>query len=423
LSASAAEPAEDHEGHAPTDGQQQFIDREERYGAHNYAPIPVVLERGKGVFVWDIDGKRYYDFLSAYSAVNQGHCHPKIVEALKDQADRIALTSRAFYNNVLGEYEEYITNLLGYDKILPMNTGVEGGETACKLARRWGYDVKGVPKDKATILFAKNNFWGRTMSAISSSTDPSSYQGFGPFMPGFDLIPYNDLGALEQKLKGDPNIVAFMVEPIQGEAGVVIPDDGYLQGCKDLLQKHNALLICDEVQTGLARTGKMLCQAWDGVRADITILGKALSGGMYPVSAVLADDPVMLTIGRGQHGSTYGGNPLAAAVGLASLKVLVEEGLADRALKLGEIFRKELRSIDSPRVKTVRGRGLLCALVINQKDGIGAWEVCMRLRDNGLLTKPTHGDTIRLAPPLVLTEEQCLEAADIIRRTIKSFDA
>ncbi|GBF87809.1 hypothetical protein Rsub_00520 [Raphidocelis subcapitata] len=414
---------DDHSAAAPSPRQQEYIDREDRFGAHNYAPVPVVIERGKGAFVWDVDGRRYFDFLSAYSAVNQGHCHPKIVAAMREQADKVALTSRAFYNNVLGEYEEYITKLFGYDKVLPMNTGVEGGETACKLARRWGYDVKGVPKDRATILFAGGNFWGRTMSAISSSTDPSSYEGFGPFMPGFEVIPYNDLGALEAKLKANPNIVAFMVEPIQGEAGVVVPDDGYLAGAKALLSKHRALLIADEVQTGLARTGKMLCQDWDGIRADITVLGKALSGGMYPVSAVLADDEVMLTIGRGQHGSTYGGNPIAAAVGKAALEVLVEEGLAERANRLGELFRSKLAAIPSPRVKAVRGRGLLNALVIEERGGVGAWEVCIKLRDAGLLSKPTHGDTIRLAPPLVLTEEQLLEAAGIIERTVVGLDA
>jgi ornithine--oxo-acid transaminase len=418
----AAFASDHHGGSAPTAAQQQIIDREERFGAHNYAPIPVVLERGKGCFVWDTDGKQYFDFLSAYSAVNQGHCHPKIVDALKQQADRIALTSRAFYNDVLGEYAEFITKLLGYDKVLPMNTGVEGGETACKLARRWGYDVKGVPENQAKILFARGNFWGRTMSAISSSTDPSSYRGFGPFMPGFDLIPYNDLEALEAKLREDPNIVAFMVEPIQGEAGVVIPQDNYLAKAQQLLKKHNALLIADEVQTGLARTGKLMCQDWDGIKADIVVLGKALSGGMYPVSAVLANDDVMLTIGRGEHGSTYGGNPLAARVAMASLQVLVDEKLADRANHLGDIFRRELRNIPSQRVKTVRGRGMLNALVIQERDGVSAWDVCLRLRDNGLLTKPTHGDTIRLAPPLVLTDEQCLEAADIIKRTILSYD-
>ncbi|KAI8469815.1 MAG: ornithine aminotransferase [Monoraphidium minutum] len=422
----------EHIAPAPSQRQQQYIDREDRHGAHNYAPLPVVLARGAGPFVWDVDGRRYFDFLSGYSAVNQGHCHPKIVAALKAQADRIALTSRAFYNDVLGGYEEYITQLLGYDKVLPMNTGVEGGETACKLARRWGYTVKGVPKDRARILFAAGNFWGRTMSAISASTDPSSYAGFdpssyagfGPYMPGFDIIPYNDLAALEAKLKADPDIVAYMVEPIQGEAGVIIPDDGYLSQAHALLRSHGALLIADEVQTGLARTGRMLAQEWDGARADITILGKALSGGMYPVSAVLADDDVMLTIGRGEHGSTFGGNPLAAAVAKASLEVLVDEGLAARADALGAALRARLASIRSPRIKAVRGRGLLCAVVIDASlDGVGAWDVCVKLRDAGLLTKPTHGEAIRLAPPLVMSDEQLQEAADVIEAAVLAFDS
>lgn len=400
----------------------QYVEREDRYGAHNYHPIPVVLSRGQGAFVWDVDGKRYLDFLSAYSAVNQGHCHPRIVKAMTDQAQKLALSSRAFFNDALGEYEQYITQLLGFDKVLPMNTGVEGGETAVKLARRWGYDVKGVPKDQAKVLFAAGNFWGRTLSAVSTSQDPSSYGGFGPFMPGFGVVPYNDLSALERALEQDPNIVAFMVEPIQGEAGVVVPDDGYLKQAHALLKKHGALLIADEVQTGLARTGRMLCCEWDGVRPDLLVLGKALSGGMYPVSAVLADDEVMLTIGRGQHGSTYGGNPIAARVAVAALQVLVDEGLAERADRLGEVFRTALRNIKSPRLKTVRGKGLLNAIVIEEKDGVSAWEVCLALRDNGLLTKPTHGDTIRLAPPLVLSEEQVHEAAGIIQRTLESFD-
>ncbi|GBF93926.1 hypothetical protein Rsub_06175 [Raphidocelis subcapitata] len=421
----AAQPdPEDPDRHiapAPTARQQAFIEREDRCGAHNYAPLPVVIARGKGPFLWDVEGRRYFDFLSGYSSVSQGHCHPKIIAALKSQADRVTLTSRAFFNDVLGEYEEYITRLLGYDKVLPMNTGVEGGETACKLARRWGYAVKGVPKDRARIVFAAGNFWGRTMSAISSSTDPSSYEGFGPYMPGFDVIPFNDLHALEAKLKADPDIVAFYVEPIQGEAGVIIPDAGYLRRAHEMLRRHGALLIADEVQTGLARTGKMLAQEWDGARADITILGKALSGGAYPVSAVLADDPVMLTIGRGQHGSTYGGNPLAAAVAKAALEVIVDEGLAEQAQRLGETFRARLSCIRSPLVAAVRGRGLLNALVVAPRGGVGAWEVCLRLRDAGLLTKPTHGEAIRLAPPLVLTEEQLLEAAGIIERVLLSF--
>mmetsp|Transcript_15087 Transcript_15087/g.44472 ORF Transcript_15087/g.44472 Transcript_15087/m.44472 type:complete len:394 (-) Transcript_15087:534-1715(-) len=330
---STSRGAQGGEGSAPSALQQKVIETEDKYGAHNYAPLPVVLSRGQGCFLWDSDGKRYYDFLSAYSAVNQGHCHPKIVKALSDQASVLALTSRAFFNDVLGEYEEYVTKLFGYDKVLPMNTGVEGGETAIKLARRWGYDVKGVPANKAKVLFANGNFWGRTTAAISSSTDPSSYTGFGPFMPGFECIPYNDVSALEAALKADPNIVAFMVEPIQGEAGVVVPQDGYLKRCQEVLHKHKALLIADEVQTGLARTGKMLCSEWDGIKPDILVLGKALSGGMYPVSAVLADDEVMLTIGRGQHGSTYGGNPIAAKVAMAALQVLQEEKLAENAQK------------------------------------------------------------------------------------------
>mmetsp|Transcript_26917 Transcript_26917/g.75845 ORF Transcript_26917/g.75845 Transcript_26917/m.75845 type:complete len:445 (-) Transcript_26917:245-1579(-) len=409
-------------GSAPSPAQDQMISREDKHGAHNYAPLPVVLERGSGVFMWDIDGKRYFDFLSAYSAVNQGHCHPKIIKAMTEQAGVLALTSRAFYNNVLGEYEDYITNLFGYDKVLPMNTGVEGGETAVKLARRWGYDVKGIPANKAKILFAKNNFWGRTLAAVSSSTDPSSYGGFGPLMPGFEVIPYNDIPALKAALEADPNIAAFMVEPIQGEAGVVVPDDGYLSEAHALLKKHNALLIADEVQTGLCRTGKMLACDYDGVKPDILVLGKALSGGAYPVSAVLSSDEVMLTIGRGEHGSTYGGNPVAAKVAMAALQVLVDEKLADNAAVLGEIFRNEMRSIPSERVSVVRGKGLLNAVVIKETGGVTASDVCMRLRDNGLLAKPTHGDIIRFAPPLTLTKEQLLECTEIIKSTIISFD-
>jgi len=407
---------------APSPAQDTIISKEDTFGAHNYAPLPVVLERGEGVFMWDVDGKRYYDFLSAYSAVNQGHCHPKIVAALTEQAGKLALTSRAFFNNVLGEYEEYITKLFGYDKVLPMNTGVEGGETALKLARRWGYDVKGVPKNEAKVLFAENNFWGRTLAAVSSSTDPSSSGGFGPFMPGFEIIPYNDLGALKAKLEADPNIVAFMVEPIQGEAGVVVPDEGYLREAKKLLNQHKALLIADEVQTGLARTGKMLACDHDNVKPDILILGKALSGGIYPVSAVLANDEIMLTIGRGEHGSTYGGNPIAAKVAMAALQVLVDEKLPENAQRLGEIFRREMAAIPSPRVSLVRGKGLLNAVVIKEIGGITAGDVCVRLRDNGLLAKPTHGDIIRFAPPLTLTEEQLMAAVEIIKSTIMSFD-
>eukprot|EP00892_Ulva_mutabilis_P005961 jgi/Ulvmu1/3737/UM173_0010.1 len=404
--------------------QTQYIDREDRFGAHNYAPVPVVLERGEGVYLWDTDGKKYFDFLSAYSAVNQGHCHPKIVDALVQQSKKLALTSRAFFNDVLGEYEEYITQLFGYDKVLPMNTGVEGGETALKLARKWGYEVKGVTHNQAKVLFARNNFWGRTLAAVSSSTDPTAFEGFGPFMPGFEVIPYNNIPALRSALAADPNIVAFMVEPIQGEAGVVVPDDGYLAQAQAVLHDHHALLICDEVQTGLARTGRMLASDYDGVRPDILILGKALSGGLYPASAVLADDEVMLTIGRGQHGSTYGGNPVAAKVATAALKVLVDEKLADNAHMLGMLLRERLANIGSPRVAAVRGRGLLNALVIrNAGDGITAMDVCLRLRDRGLLAKPTQGDIIRFAPPLVITEAQLEECADIIRATVLELDA
>lgn len=409
---------------ASSSTQQSFIERENKYGAHNYAPIPVVLNKAEGCFVWDVDSKRYYDFLSAYSATNQGHNHPKIVQALIDQVQTLSLTSRAFYNDVLGQYEEYITKLFGYDKVLPMNTGVEGGETACKLARRWGYDVKGVPKNQAVILFAENNFWGRTLAAISSSTDPESYGGFGPYMPGFEVIPYNDLAALESKLKSNPNIVAFMVEPIQGEAGVVVPDEGYLRGAHALLKEHQALLIGDEVQTGLARTGRMLACDWEGVRPDILVLGKALSGGIYPVSAVLADDEVMLTIGRGQHGSTYGGNPVAARVAKAALEVLVEEQLAQNSDKLGKLFRQQLRGLqhDSERVTAVRGKGLLNAIVIKEQGGVNAYDVCMKLKDSGLLAKPTHGDIIRFAPALTMKQDQIMECADIIHKVVTSFD-
>ena len=365
-----------------------------------------------------MDGKRYFDFLSGYSAVNQGHCHPKIIEAMSNQASKLTLTSRAFFNDALGEFEEYITTLLGYDKVLAMNTGVEGGETAVKLARRWGYDVKGVPKDQAKILFATNNFWGRTTAAISSSTDPDSYSGFGPFMPGFEIIPYDDVEALRSKLESDPNIVAFMVEPIQGEAGVVVPQDGYLKKCKDVLQKHNALLIADEVQTGLGRTGKMLCSEWDGTKPDILVLGKALSGGAMPVSAVLSSDEIMLTIGRGQHGSTFGGNPVAAKVGQAALQVLLDEKLPENAAYLGPKFRQALASIDSPLIQTVRGRGLLNAVVVDDSKGVTAGQLCMELMKRGVLCKPTHQNIVRLAPPLVISEEELAEATAIIQGTV-----
>tara|TARA_Y100000994_G_scaffold249515_1_gene261685 strand:+ start:1920 stop:3137 length:1218 start_codon:yes stop_codon:yes gene_type:complete len=402
---------------------KSIIDLEYKYGAHNYHPLPVVLSKGKGVFVWDIDGKKYYDCLSAYSAVNQGHCHPHIISALNNQASTLTLTSRAFHNNVLGEYEYYITNLFGYDKVLPMNTGVEGGETANKLARKWGYLKKNIAKNKARIIFAKGNFWGRTLAAISSSDDPSSYEGFGPYMPGYDLVPYNDLIALESELK-DPNVCAFMVEPIQGEAGVVVPDDGYLHGVRKLCNKYNVLFIADEVQTGLARTGKMLACDYEDARPDILILGKALSGGVFPVSAILADDDVMLCIKPGEHGSTYGGNPLACKVAMAALEVIVNENLSDNAFQLGEIFRKEMSSFigNNSLVKTVRGKGLLNAIVINDKpDSSTAWDICIKLKENGLLAKPTHGNIIRLAPPLVIDKKQLFDCIEILKTTISNF--
>ena len=399
---------------------KQYIDLEDKYGAHNYHPLPVVLAKGEGVFVWDVDGNKYYDFLSSYSAVNQGHCHPKIVDALKQQADILTLTSRAFHNDVLGKYEEFVTKLFGYDKVLPMNTGVEGGETANKLARKWGYMKKGIEKNKARIIFAKGNFWGRTLAAISSSDDPSSYEGFGPYMPGYDLIPYNDLEALETELK-DFNVCAFMVEPIQGEAGVVVPDEGYLQGVRKLCDKYNVLFIADEVQTGIARTGKMLACDYEDARPDLLILGKAISGGVFPVSAVLADDEIMLCIQPGEHGSTFGGNPLACNVAQAALEVVLDENLAENAYRLGEILRSELENFENDMITLVRGKGLLNAIVIKPKNGKEAWDVCLKLRDNGLLAKPTHGDIIRFAPPLVITEEQLMECIAIIKKTILSF--
>ena len=403
---------------------EQFIELEHIHGAHNYHPLPVVLSEGKGVFVWDVEGKKYYDFLSAYSAVNQGHCHPKILAALTDQAKRLTLTSRAFYNDVLGEFEVYITNLFGYDKVLPMNTGVEGGETANKLARKWGYIKKNIPENKARIIFAKGNFWGRTLAAISSSDDPVSYQGFGPYMPGYELVPYNDLDALEAELK-DPNVCAFMVEPIQGEAGVVVPDEGYLSGIGLLCDKYNVLFIADEVQTGIARTGRMLATDYEDARPDILILGKALSGGFFPVSVVLADDEVMMCIKPGEHGSTFGGNPIAAAVATAALRVVQDEELALNARKLGKIFREQMNNyIQSSNIVTlVRGRGLLNAIVINDSpESDTAWNICMALKENGLLAKPTHGNIIRFAPPLVMTEDQLLDCVNIIISTLKTFE-
>ncbi len=395
-----------------------YIHIEEQFGAHNYHPLPVVLERGAGVYLYDVDGKQYYDFLSGYSAVNQGHCHPVIIKALTDQAQKLTLTSRAFHNNLLGTYEQYITNYFGYEKVLPMNTGVEGGETAIKLARKWAYMHKGVPENKAKIIFAEGNFWGRTLAAISSSTDPSSYRGFGPYMPGFELVPYNDLIALEKQLQ-DANVAAFMVEPIQGEAGVVVPDDGYLSAVRRLCTKYNVLFIADEIQTGLCRTGKLLACDYEDARPDILILGKALSGGTMPIAAVLADDEVMLCIKPGEHGSTYGGNPLACAVAMAALQVLKDEEMAENATKMGELLRSELTKLNSPLISTIRGKGLLNAIVINHENPEAAWDLCLILRDNGLLAKPTHGDKIRFAPPLTITSDQILECVGIIQKSLQ----
>ena len=397
---------------------QYYLDLEEKFGAHNYHPLPVVLSRGKGVHVWDVDNKQYYDFLSGYSAVNQGHCHPSIVSALKAQADVLTLTSRAFYNNLLGEYEKYITSYFGFDKVLPMNTGVEGGETAIKLARRWGYTLKGIEANKAKIVFAEGNFWGRTMAAISSSTDPSSYKNFGPYMPGFEIVPYNNLQALEKSFQ-DKNVAAFMFEPIQGEAGVVVPDEGYISGIRRLCNEYNVLMIADEIQTGLARTGKMLACDHENVKPDILILGKALSGGTLPVSAVLANDEVMLTIKPGEHGSTYGGNPLACKVAMAALQVLKDEKMAENAEAMGTLFRNEIARLNSPFISSIRGRGLLNAIVIKHTNPEAAWDLCLALKENGLLAKPTHGDKIRFAPPLVITEEQIMEAVSIISKSLQ----
>jgi len=399
---------------------KDYIQREDKYGAHNYHPLPVVLDRGEGVYVWDVEGKKYFDFLSAYSAVNQGHCHPKIVGAMTEQAQKLTLTSRAFYNSLLGEFEEYITDYFGYDKVLPMNSGAEGDETALKLCRKWGYEKKGIPENEAKIIVCEGNFHGRTITIISMSTDPDSYKGFGPYTPGFVTIPYNDTEALEKALE-DPNVAGFLVEPIQGEAGVYVPDEGFLSKAFELCKEKNVLFIADEVQTGLARTGKLLACDHEEVRPDILILGKALSGGVYPVSVVLADDDIMLCIKPGEHGSTYGGNPVAAKVAIAALEVLKEENLAERSEELGKKFRAELRKIDSPMVELVRGKGLLNAIVIKPTNGKTAWDVCVALKENGLLAKPTHEHIIRFAPPLVITEKQLMESVDIISRTILSF--
>lgn len=402
---------------------EEFIEMEHHYGAHNYHPLPVVLNRGEGPFVWDVEGKRYFDFLSAYSAVNQGHCHPKIIAALCEQAQKLTLTSRAFYNDCLAPYEKYVTEYFGYDKVLPMNTGAEADETALKLARRWGYKVKGIPENEAIIVCCEGNFHGRTISIISMSTDPDSYGDFGPFTPGFIKIPYNDAQALETVLSQYADKVAgFLLEPIQGEAGVFVPDDGYLKTCYDICKKHNVLFIADEVQTGIARTGKLLACDHEGVRPDILILGKALSGGVLPISAVLADDEIMLTIKPGEHGSTFGGFCLAGRVAVAALQVVKDEHLAEKAEKLGQIFRSEMKSVKSDMIELVRGKGLLNAIVIRPKNGKEAWDVCLKMKELGVLAKPTHQHIIRFAPPLVITEEQLREAIDLIKEAITSFE-
>jgi ornithine--oxo-acid transaminase len=403
-----------------SDKSKYYLDLEEQYGAHNYHPLPVVLQKGEGVFVWDVDGKRYYDFLSGYSAVNQGHCHPKIIAAFIMQAQQLTLTSRAFYSDALGEYAGFITRFFGYDKVLPMNTGVEAVETAIKLCRRWGYSVKGIPENKATIIVCSENFHGRTSTVISFSTDASSRNRFGPYMPGFTVIPYNDLPALEKALQ-DPHIAGFLVEPIQGEAGVVVPDDGYLARAKQYCEAANVLFMADEIQTGLCRTGSMLACDDDNIQPDILILGKALSGGTVPVSAVLANDHIMLTIQPGEHGSTYGGNPLACRVAIEALTVLKEENMAANAMAMGELLRKELLALQSPFISVVRGKGLLNAIVIDHPDKNAAWNLCLTLKDNGLLAKPTHGDKIRFAPPLVINREQILECIQIIKKSLESL--
>jgi ornithine--oxo-acid transaminase len=400
---------------------QYYIDLEEKYGAHNYHPLPVVLTRGEGVFVWDVEGRKYFDFLSAYSALNHGHSHPKIVQAFTEQAQKLTLTSRAFYNDWMGEYAKFITEFFGYDKVLPMNTGVEAVETAIKLCRKWGYEIKGVEKEKATIIVCENNFHGRTTGVISFSSDPSAKNNFGPFMPGYISIPYNDINALVKALE-NKNVCGFLVEPIQGEAGVIVPDEGYLSKAKKLCEEANVLFIADEIQTGLARTGKMLACDYENVRADILILGKALSGGMMPVSAVLADDEIMLTLKPGEHGSTYGGNPLACKIAITALSVLKEKRLAENAFTMGEILRKELKALQSKHIDTVRGKGLLNAIVIKHLNDEAAWQLCLELKRNGLLAKPTHGDKIRLAPPLIITKEQILECVAIIKKSLTCLD-
>ncbi len=406
-----------------TENAQRFINQEDKYGAHNYHPLPVVLSKGMGVYVWDVDDKKYFDFLSAYSAVNQGHCHPKIVKALTQQAETLCLTSRAFYNDCLGPYEEFIHNYFGYDKMLPMNTGAEAVETGLKLARKWGYEVKGIPENEALIIACEGNFHGRTITIVSISTDPEARKSYGPYTPGIEIIPYNNVDALKKLLeeKGD-KVAGFLVEPIQGEAGVFVPDDGYLKACYDLCKKHNVLFVADEVQTGIARTGRLLACDHEDIRPDIVILGKAISGGVMPVSCVLADNEIMMTIRPGQHGSTFGGFPLACQVAKAALEVVQDEKLAERAERLGKIFREEMKKIDSPFVKAVRGKGLLNAVVIEPHNGKEAWDVCIEMAENGLLAKPTHQHIIRFAPPLVITEEELFEAIKIIKKSIKTLE-
>ena len=399
-----------------------YMAKEDKFGAHNYHPLPVVLSKGEGVFVWDVEGKKYFDFLAAYSAVNQGHCHPKIIDALTEQAKTLALTSRAFYNDVLGEWEEYMTKLFGYDKMLPMNSGAEADETALKLIRKWAYKVKGIPTNEAKIVVCDGNFHGRTITIISMSSDPDAYSHYGPYTPGFVNIPYNDIEQLEKELQ-DPNVAGFLVEPIQAEAGVYVPEDGYLKKASELCKKYNVLFVADEVQTGLARTGKMLACDHENVRPDILVLGKAVSGGIYPVSCVLADDEIMLTIKPGEHGSTYGGNPIAGKVAMAALDVIQDEGLVENAERLGKIFRKEMRAIDSPLIEIVRGKGLLNAVAIKPINGKTAWDVCLTLKENGVIAKPTHEHIIRFTPPLVITEEQLMDAIEIIKTTLKEFEA
>ncbi len=405
-----------------TISSQTAMDFEDKYGAHNYHPLPVVLAKGQGPFVWDPEGNKYFDFLSAYSAVNQGHCHPKIIDAMIEQAKTLTLTSRAFYSNNLGEYEKFITEFFGFDMVLPMNSGAEAVETAMKLARRWGYDVKGIENGKAVLVFAEGNFHGRTISIVSASIDPDCFDGFGPFVPGIKKVPYNDPAALEALLEAEgKNIAAFIVEPIQGEAGVFVPDEGYVKTCFDICKKHNVLFIADEVQTGIARTGRLLACDYDNVRPDVLILGKAISGGVYPVSAVLADKDIMLTIKPGQHGSTFGGNPVACAVAKAALTVIKEENLTEKAFELGKIFREELVALNHPMIKLVRGKGLLNAIVVEPKDGLEAWDVCVKLKEAGLLCKPTHRHIIRFAPPLVITESELREAVGIIKSVFETL--